>query len=84
VEQVFDAGRREGLREAEALDLVASELDEPPDLVVVLHAFGDDVEFQRAREPDERVHDPRGLGTPSDAVDERLVDLERVHREALQ
>ena len=47
-----DIAWRERPGEAEPLDLIASELHEPADLIVVLDAFGDDVELECARETD--------------------------------
>ena len=50
---------------------------------LVLDALGHRLEPERVRELDDRLHDGGVLGARHDAVDEGLVDLQRVDRQQL-
>src|SRR5262245_20332606 len=80
--RAFVGGRRD--REAVALDLVAAVRGEQLELLLRLHALGDDLELQAVREPDDRERDHRVFRVGGDVAHEGVVDLERVDRKALE
>src|SRR5439155_1753172 len=74
----------EDTREEEALRLAAAEPQQLRHLRFGFHALRDDVRAQRLRERHDALDDRR-LRTPArQARDERLVDLQRVHREPME
>src|SRR5262245_53850810 len=78
----FVGGRRD--REAVPLDLVAAVRGEQFELLLGLDAFGDHLELEAVRQADDRERDHRVLRVGGDVAHERVVDLERVDREALE
>src|SRR5262245_13235553 len=71
-------------REAVALDLVAAVRREQLELLLRLDALGHDLELEAVGEADDRERDHRVLRVGGDVAHERVVDLERVDREALE
>src|SRR5262245_34212100 len=76
-------GRRRH-REAVALDLVAAVCGEQLELLLRLDSLGHDLELEAVSQADYREGDHRVLRIGRDVADERVVDLERVDRKALQ
>src|SRR5205823_4311641 len=74
----------ERLGEPVALGGVAAELAEPFRLLFGFDAFGDDGELERLGQFDDGPDDGRFDGVAGDVVDEDLVDLQDVDREATQ
>src|ERR671937_2906598 len=68
-------------REVVALAEAAVEVTEHLSLLAPFDPLGDDVEVERAGEPQDRVSERRVVGTGPEPVDERLRDLEDVDRE---
>src|ERR1700722_6868901 len=75
----------EGSGHEKALALGTTELHEPVELALVLDALGDDLEPEALGQADDGGDQGRAPGVRVDQrVDERLVDLEDVHRKALE
>src|SRR5260221_5277151 len=72
-----------GHRPAEqiTLILVALQLVENLELLLLLHAFGDDADAQAAAHGDDRAHDREALRRRADVAEESAVDLERIDAE---
>lgn len=69
--------------EMKALDRGAADLRQDIGLRLGLDALGDDLEVERHAELDDQLDDRAGPGVAADIVDERLVDLDRVDRIAV-
>src|SRR5207302_1493251 len=76
--------RREGPGEEIALGLLAAEAAQVGDLLGGLDALGDRAQMQAVAEADDGGGQSSLLGAVGHAVDEGLVDLEHVEREALE
>ena len=77
--RTIGAGLR--MREVVALAEVAAECPELGELVGGLDALGGDREAERVAELHDGRHDRGAFGVAAEALDERAVDLQRVHRE---
>ena len=73
-----------GLVEEEALTQLAAEILQAVQLLLQLDPFGDRLQLQRFAQRDHRARERRLRVASAHIVDERLVDLEDVDREALQ
>ena len=82
--RLHEVGAGEGLREEETLGRVAAEAAECGELHRRLDAFRNREEPECLRNTDRARDDGRVGGIGGDALDERLVDLQRVEREMLQ
>src|SRR5688572_24658940 len=76
--------RVERWRQPEALDLVAALLAQVGQLLLGLHALGDDVQPQRVAHGDDGGGDRLVVRAAGEVADELLVELERVDRPALE
>ena len=74
----------EGLRDVEALRLVATEVAEPVERLSVLHALRDDTEPEVATQLDGGPDDREVVGPDEHVRHERAVDLEFLDRQPLQ
>src|SRR5678810_544124 len=74
----------ERLADQVALDEVAAAAREEVALALLLHALGDDAHVERVRERDDRRDDRALLAVAGQLGDEAAVDLQLVHREALE
>ena len=73
-----------GLGKQIALAIAAAERDELRALIGVLDAFGDRVQLECRRQPDDRARQRRVAAVLRNLRDERPVDLQNVDRETLQ
>src|SRR5690349_247916 len=83
-EPLDEVGCRQGPREQVALAESAAECGEGGLLDLLLDPFGDRAQAERVAERDDRAGEGGVAAAAGDAVHERPVDLEDVHREALQ
>ena len=79
--QVLDRLRR---GEEVSLRFVAPERNELGELALGLDPFGHDLQVERVREPDHGGHDRGVARVGAEPAHERAIDLDRIHREALQ
>src|SRR5688572_8475359 len=84
VEEVAEVGGGEGAGEEEALPTVAVLALEPVELGAVLDALGESLQSERLAQLDEAVDQRTRLVRVGDGVDERTIDLQRVHGELAQ
>ncbi len=71
-------------REHRALLQIATRVAEAIQLILPLDTFGDRPKRQRGGDLDDRPRESRLIGVAGKAIDEGLVDLQNVDREALQ
>src|SRR5207302_7626408 len=83
-EPAGDLGRDYRPAEIEALHVVTPVGGEPFERGAVLDAFGDDADAEAVGQLDDRTDDRRVVLVVEHVDDERLVDLDLVHGEALE